>query len=139
METLLARDPNDVASRFVTLRIFFVLSYWSFSEKELEVSAFRSSCNRHLAELVRLRDVEACVDQRDIEWEIVNACAVSDWERANQLHDRLRQSSSSEATSYLEKGRFLFQSVVNGGDSYDEKDEIVEPWLALWRPPSTGA
>jgi hypothetical protein len=136
-ETLLAQDPNDLPCRFVVLRIFFTLTYWRFPEKESEVSAFRSASRQHFAELVRLRDVSACVDKRDIEWEIVNACAVFDWERASQLHDLLRRYSESQEETilcYLEKGRLLFLSVILGQDSFEDDGEIEEPMLSLWCP-----
>jgi hypothetical protein len=132
-ETLLAQDPNDLPCRFVVLRIFFTLTYWRFPEKESEVSAFRSASRQHFAELVRLRDVSACVDKRDIEWEIVNACAVFDWERASQLHDLLRRYSESQEETilcYLEKGRLLFLSVILGQDSFEDDGEIEEPMLS---------
>jgi hypothetical protein len=100
IENALARDPNDLPSRFIALNAYYLLANcmsnegYSFSvEDRQEIHVLPAldpqELREHLGYLVRLRDVENCADLRTIRWEIVNTCAVNDYERALRLVGQL--------------------------------------------------
>jgi tetratricopeptide (TPR) repeat protein len=117
LESEMARDPTDIAARFVALSFFYELLADARPMDEDKIFLFEklgkptpALIERHLGELIRLVDVEACQNPKLVRWEIVNACAVADWDRAARLHDRLVELVP-EPESQAVKGQFLFQVV----------------------------
>ncbi|MXZ55180.1 MAG: hypothetical protein F4Z14_03315, partial [Gammaproteobacteria bacterium] len=117
-ENHLSRDPADVSSRFTALNLHYALSTHANDDPEMntyyEVTGVdpedvREGFAKNLAYLVRLLPVENCTDWRTIRWEICNACAIRDWGRARQLHDRLEVHGLLEpAERQILRGQFNF-------------------------------
>jgi len=85
LENILSRDPEDTATRLLTLSAYFQLMTLSVPEEEEVVEHKREKFRRQLAYFVRLRDIDHCTTVLDICWEIVNACSVNDHQRALAL------------------------------------------------------
>ena len=89
LESFLAPHYDEVAARFVVLSFLCTLlkiEYGTFAEVERKQ---REGFARILKDLVRLVSLEHLADQKVVRWEIVNSCAVEDWELALRLYDRL--------------------------------------------------
>ena len=117
-ENHLARDPADVSSRFTALNLHYALSTHANDDSDkktdydltgVDHEEVREDFARKLAYLVRLLPVKNCTDWRTIRWEICNACAIRDWGRARQLHDRLEALDFLEpAERQILRGQFNF-------------------------------
>src|SRR5208283_1658804 len=92
LESCLARDPNDIATRFVILNYYYELAHFDSERKEGYVAHLREQFRRDLEFFVGLRPVEECTDADDISWEVVNACSVRCWSRADALYRQLRST-----------------------------------------------
>ena len=136
-ENHLSRDPADVSSRFTALNLHYGLSTHANDDSDRKVyydltgvdhEEVREDFARNLAYLVRLLPVENCADWRTIRWEICNACAIRDWGRARQLHDRLEALDFLKtAERQILRGQFNF-FVVFGSKTRG----ILDPWF--WEP-----
>ena len=118
IENALARDPDDLPSRFVALNAYYLLANcMSTEEKSFSVDDRQEihlipaldpqELRAYLGYLVRLRDVENCADVPTIRWETVNACAVNDYERALRLVGQLAALLPAPTVHY-HLGRFHF-------------------------------
>jgi tetratricopeptide (TPR) repeat protein len=135
-DEVLKAHRGELAARFVALSFFFQLAHNNVPEKEEEVADFRAACRRHLKELVQLADTsEFADDPKRIRWEIVNACAAEQWERADELHDRLVRLAPT-AESYETKGQFLFQVLFMKKELDD--DDSLEKWRPVVPPLKPG-
>jgi hypothetical protein len=100
IENVLARDPDDLAVRFVALSAYYRLANLSVIEEEGEIESRRQEFRDYLGYLVRLRDPDRCTAPADIRWEIVNACAVDDYSRALSLCDPLKEILPEPVAQY---------------------------------------
>lgn len=128
-DNVLSRDPNDVAARFVALNAYCRLMALpgAIENDEEDVEADRQELREHLGYLVRLRDTTSCTDVISIRWEIVNACAVQDHERAIALCDQLTGLLPASECHYLH-GRLYFLIALR--NSWDTEESLV-----LWDLP----
>ena len=134
-ENHLSRDPADVSSRFTALNLHYALSTHANDDSEMKSyydltgvdhEDVREDFAKNLAYLVRLLPVENCTDWPTIRWEICNACAIRDWERARQLYDHL------EARDLLEPAkRQILRGQLNffRGFWFQESLEFQSPVL----------
>ena len=100
IENVLARDPDDLAVRFVALSAYYRLATLSVIEQEEELEYRRQEFRDYLGYLVRLREPDRCAAPADIRWEIVNACAVEDYSRALSLCDLLKDILPAPVAQY---------------------------------------
>lgn len=107
LENVLSRDPEDTATRLVTLSTYYELMTLAVPEKEEEVKDKRKEFRRQLAYFVRLRDIDHCTTLRDIRWEITNACSITDHRRALALCGQLQSLVPALEHHYL-TGRLHF-------------------------------
>ena len=117
-ENQLSRDPADMSSRFTALNLHYALSTHANDNPELkghyeyvgvDHEAVQEDFARKLAYLVRRLPVENCTDWRTIRWEICNACAIRDWDRAGKLHNQLEALDLREpAERQILRGQFNF-------------------------------
>ena len=143
IENALARDPDDLPSRFVALNAYYLLancmspggySYSLDDRQEVHVGSALDpqELREHLGYLVRLRDEEHCADIPTIRWEIVNACAVNDYERALRLVGQL-DALLPASTVHYHRGRLHFLIAVR---NTWEGEEALEYWdLPLGKRP----
>lgn len=98
-ELALTADHGDPAIRFVYLNLFYRLAHYpaeqiaSLVEDRDEAADHRAHFAQDLRALIRLVDPSSCPDARLLRWDIVNACAVSDWERAARLYARFEETA----------------------------------------------
>ena len=138
-ENHLSRDPADVSSRFTALNLHYALSTHANDDSEMQTyydvtgvdhEDVREDFARNLAYLVRLLPVENCADWRTIRWEICNACAIRDWGRARQLHDRLEALDLREpAERQVLRGQFNFLVAFGSKTGWDFDPQYWEPKL----------
>jgi len=142
IENALARDPDDLPSRFVALNAYYLLANCIPSESSFglddrqEVHMLPAlepqELREYLGYLVRLRDVENCADIPTIRWETVNACAVNDYERALRLVGQLGALLPA-STAHYHLGRLHFQIAVR---NTWEEEAALEHWdLPLGKRP----
>ena len=142
----LSRDSADMNSRFTALNLHYALSTYANDDSEMKTyydltgvdhvcEDVREDFAENLAYLVRLLPVENCTDWRTIRWEICNACATRDWERARQLHDQLEALDLLEpAERQVLRGQFNF-FVALGSKKHWEFDPLFwEPKLYFSKP-----
>jgi tetratricopeptide (TPR) repeat protein len=121
MDNVLSRDPDDLAARFVALNAYYRLMTADPPEDgELSLEELRE----HLGYLVRLRDVNSCVDVCTIRWEIVNACAVHDYPRALALCDQLGDLLPAGERQYMSGRLHFLIALVHTWDT----EESLERW-----------
>jgi len=127
-ENAMAVDLGDIAPRFVALNLFYDLTHSDMALPESEAEEVRFRAVRHLAELVRLRGVEECGDLKTIRWEILNACAIQDWERARDLLRQIERLGLIPAADVnIVRGQLLYQAgFLTGSDWAND--------LQLWDP-----
>jgi len=128
-ENRLVRSDAASAVRFVILNFLFRLAHFEGVEQEWVVKEFRSEAEQHLARFVRLQDFEVLGDAKTVRWEIVNACAIRDWDRASALLDLLRKLGAiSGQEQRALKGQMDLWSVV----ALREKGQRQDPQEFLW-------
>ncbi len=128
VDTALARNPDDLAARFVGLNSYYRL----LAHDEPEEISYRAGGEpltrenilKRLAYLVRLREVQSCTDAAGIRWEIVNASAIKDFPRMIALSDRLA-GVVPDAERYYVHGRLHFlAAILHTLDT----EELLEHW-----------
>ena len=78
---------------------------------------------QHLARFVRLKEVDNIVNAKLARWEIVNACAVRDWSRTEELLDLLiKLGAISKLEQRALKGQMDLWSIVALGDKAQRED-----------------
>jgi len=96
VENVLSRDPEDLATRFVSLNVYWrLMTFRDTEDGDESHEPERKAFSDRLAFLVRLRDASPDLGLVDIRWEIVNACAIRDFERATGR--QTRETSTLEA------------------------------------------
>ena len=136
-ENYLSRDPADVSGRFTALNLHYAFSMHAIDDSEMkghydflgvDHDGIRKDFAKKMAYLVRLLPVEDCTDRRTIRWEICNACAIRDWERAGRLYDQL------EALALLELAEIqVLRGQLNYFVVFDSKTPgNLDPWF--WEP-----
>ncbi len=110
LESAYARDPQDTAVRFVALNFLYRLTrYWQGSETEALYEDECDAVHEDLKLFVRLAEPDGLEDLRTIRWEIVNACAIKDYERVGRLYDRIEHLRPlSDAEVHALRGQFHF-------------------------------
>ena len=128
-------DHLDLPVRFVYLNIFYRLAHYPGEqvavvvEDQNSAAVHRDDFEHDLEALVRLVDVEQCTDPRQIRWEIVNACAIQAWDRAERLHVRLEELAQEEPAKALAmRARFEIQAV------FTARWEMPDVGLNWWAP-----
>jgi tetratricopeptide (TPR) repeat protein len=124
LDNVLSRNPDDTAARFLALSAYFQLLTMKVVADEEEVKSKRQAFRRHLAYVVRLREVDQCTSLRDLRWEITNSLAVADYQRADALTQRLKGILPLPQYSYLQ-GRLHF--LVALAHTWDT-EETLERW-----------
>ena len=107
LENVLSRDPSDVAVRFVALNAYCQLTTLNVVADEGELESKGKEFRRHLAYLVRLRDIDQCTSLRDLRWEITNSVAIADYQRVDALDHQLKSILPLQEYHYLQ-GRLHF-------------------------------
>lgn len=125
LERCMAAAYEDVSVRFVILDYYYALARFD------SVHILRRRFRENLAFFVRLKEVDDCNGPQEIAWEITNACAIRDWERAQNLYRRLR--STGELAPHLYHaayGSFLFLAAFDDYDPDDPEDntETLFQW-----------
>jgi tetratricopeptide (TPR) repeat protein len=117
-EAALTADHFDPPVRFVYLNLFYRLAHYSAERVSQDVEdqdgadIHREQFGRDLQALVGLVDVQQCKDAREVRWEIVNACAIRDWKRAERLYARLEELAEGGIAHVLAiRARFEFLAV----------------------------
>ena len=131
LDNVLSRDPDDLAARFVALNAYYRLVTLKVAEEEEDVEDQRQELREHLGYLVRLRDENTCNDLITIRWEIVNACAVNDFDRALHICERLKAHLPAQDAQTL-RGRLHFLIAVE--HAWDSQ-ETLEHWDLPLGPP----
>jgi tetratricopeptide (TPR) repeat protein len=128
-------DHLDLPVRFVYLNLFYRLAHYpaeqvaAVVEDQDSAAAYRDEFEHDLEVLVRLVDVEQCADPRQIRWEIVNACAIRAWDRAERLYVRLQELAQEEpAKALARRARFEIQAV------FTARWELPDVGLNWWAP-----
>ena len=135
LQLRLAHGQNEIAVRFVILNYYYGLLHFKSDLKEECVARLRHQFRSDLAFFVRLRLVEECAGADDISWEIVNACAVRDWSRAQALYMRLRSAEEiPPGTFHAAYGHFLFRATFGDYDP-DDPDDDSETLSVWWSVP----
>ena len=107
LENYLARTYGDVVARFVVFNFLFRLAHYEARLPEWAEEDKRPTALRCLRRFVGLQDVEELTDPKAVRWEIVNACAVADWDRTLRLYDQLKTAGSlAEAEFRALRGQF---------------------------------
>jgi len=110
LESAYARCPEDTASRFVALNFLYRLEL-CLQDPVLE-ALYEDECDgvrEDLKFFIRLAEPDRLEDLRTIRWEIVNACAIKDYERAARLYDRIEHLGLlSDAEAHALRGQFHF-------------------------------
>lgn len=131
-EDAVARNPCDISLRWAVLSAYYELTNFQGIEKEEFVENQRKAFLDELGFLVRLREVHDCADVRAIQWEIVNACAVTDYDRALELASRLKEFvSAGVALNALGRLYYLVAFAIVQPYRFGEGAE----WLAKWNLP----
>jgi tetratricopeptide (TPR) repeat protein len=115
----------------VILNYYYELAHFDSDRKEEFVDHLRRQYRQDLGFFVRLRSPEECTDAIDINWEIVNACAVRDWMRAQSLFMRLRAAESMALGKFhAAYGHCLFRAAFDDYDPDDPADdsETLSQW-----------
>ena len=143
-ENHLSRDPADLSSRFTALNLHYALSTHANDDSEMKSyydltgvdhEDVREDFARNLAYLVRLLPVENCTDWPTIRWEICNACAIRDWERARQLYDQLEARDLLEpAKRQILRGQLNFFVVFGSKKGWNFDPQFWEPKLYYSEP-----
>src|SRR5438093_5226171 len=87
----LAHNLGDVPARFTALHLYHALCRYESMFSEDEAREVRSGYKKDFSFLVRLLPVENCIDLRLIRWEILNAYAIRDWDRALELYNQIEK------------------------------------------------
>ena len=109
----LLESPTDLAVRFAALNAYYHLMEHKrlFEEEDLGgLARQREAFRKELALFVGFQPVESCTNLRTVRWEIVNACAAEDYDRAFRLCDQL-QSLLPAWHVALARGRLRFLAV----------------------------
>jgi tetratricopeptide (TPR) repeat protein len=128
-ESVLSRDPFDVAVRFTALSAYYELSTFDPIYEEQFVAKDRARHKKNLAYLVNMVLAEDCTDWRTIAWEILNSYASRDcWDRALQLLARAEQMKLKDRREIQAiRGQLRFLEVFG--------DEMEVPLDSLeWEP-----
>ena len=143
-ENHLSRDPADVSSRFTALNLHYALSTHANDDSDMKSyyhltgvdhEDVREDFAKNLAYLVRLLPVENCTDWPTIRWEICNACAIRDWERARQLYDQLEARDLLEpAKRQILRGQLNFFVVFGSKKGWNFDPPLWEPKLYYSEP-----
>lgn len=118
-------DIDDVTGKWVEDRVneatgeLVPLSYWE-TDLSGERDHHRREFHGYLSRLVRLVNVEDCSDWQRTNWEIRNACAARDWDRAKELfrHARVREQHTEPELTVLER---CFDYRVEFGPQIDSR------------------
>lgn len=138
----LARDPTDVAARFVALHFYHSArvsaesevqedaadpDLWPAGYGEERLGVIRAQYRLELAPLIGLLKVEECPADWDfIEWEILNSCLVGDLDRILKLLTRAEDEKlNSHAHVQAFRGQYRFVAVLG---------ETAELESQNWRP-----
>jgi tetratricopeptide (TPR) repeat protein len=138
LRAALTSDHTDPPIRFVCLNLFYQLAHYaaeevsSVVEEEDNALQYREQFLCDLKTLVGLvkEQVNDCRDARRIRWEIVNACAVQDWDWAKCLYVRLEELAEKDAVAHVlaARGRHEFLTV------FADRWEMGDYGLWLWVP-----
>jgi hypothetical protein len=118
-------DIDDVTGEWVEDRVneatgeLVPLSYWE-TDLSGEREHHRREFHGYLSRLVRLVNVEDCSDWQRTNWEIRNACAARDWDRAKELfrHASVRKQHTEPELTVLE---WCFDYRVEFGPQIDSR------------------
>lgn len=121
VDNVLSRDPDDPAGRFVALNAYYRLMT---DDPPEDGALIPEELREHLGYLVRLRDVNSCVEVCTIRWEIVNACAVHDHPRALALCDQLGDLLPAGERQYMSGRLHFLIALVHTWDT----EESLELW-----------
>jgi tetratricopeptide (TPR) repeat protein len=128
-ENRLVRSDGTFPVRFVILNFLFRLAHFEGVEQEWAVKDIRSVVEQDLARFVRFQEVDVLKDEKRIRWEIVNACAIRDWDRAVDLLGLLKKLDAiSGRDQRALKGQMDLWSVV----TLREKTQRFDPLEFLW-------
>jgi len=110
----LLESPANLGVRFAALNAYYHLMEHKRGLEEEDMlgglAKHRERFRKKLAHFVGFQPVESCADLRTIRWEIVNSCAVENYERAFSLCDRLQPLLPSWHVSFA-RGRLRFLAV----------------------------
>ena len=127
MSLSICRSPSQTLDLGWTL---LNLEYGTFEDVEEEQ---RSGYWDALEDLVRLVDPQSLTDSKVIVWEIVNACAVVEWDLALRLYNRLVDTGAlSEARFRALRGQFLYLAGDLEQNWSDGKGSTEQ--LSYWSP-----
>lgn len=144
VESFLTRQDhfNDVVPRLVVLSFLRqlalqVIEIEPIGMGPLGLGEFRTKRRpdywKALKYVVRLVDPEALGESEIIKWEIVNACAVEDWDLASRLYAHLKVAGVLREQEFRAlRGELHFTAADWDNDGRKNCDE--EPSLSRWYP-----
>jgi tetratricopeptide (TPR) repeat protein len=127
LESLLVWDRCDIAVRFVILKYYYGLVHFDpFPLGEEFVAIPRARFATELNHFLGLRDRDHPQDFKTLRWEILNACAVRNFELARGVYEDLPKSRTlTDADLHQVMGRFFFLVAFLDDDG---------PPLQVWEP-----
>jgi tetratricopeptide (TPR) repeat protein len=115
--------------RFVVLNFLFRLMHYEGIEQEWAVQKTRAALADHFAKAVRFQDVSVLDDLRAIRWEIVNFCAIREWDRAAALYGRLKDLGATTSAEHRALvGQMHLWSVIAPRQKRDDPLEFLVWW-----------
>lgn len=121
--------------RFVILNFLYRLAHHPGFKSESDARDLHAVVWPHFKRFVGLRFQEVAVleDAKAARWEITNACAIHDWDRASALYDLLKSLGAISASEHRAlRGQMYLCSVV--APRGDDTESVPTDSLAWWVP-----